>query len=162
MGFLSSILGGGGGMNPLGGLLGGGGGSSGGGVSSGGIGSKTGNVDNAGNTTTTDTTNVDKRQVINSGGVGVATDSSPITISNNSSDPQNYAALLAVTDHLAMGALAMTAANMDYVTQASQAPLASTSTTKKAASSLIDYYNAHKIPVLAGVALVAYLVLRKG
>lgn len=154
----SSILGGGGG---------GGGSSS---FSSGGIGSETGNTSNAGNstatTTTTTTTNTDKRQVINSGGVGVATDSSPITVNNTSSDPQNYQALLAVTDHLASGTLMLMAANMDAANQAAGISTTTaadgvTQIATKTTNSFKDFYNNHKAGMLVLVAAVAYLVLRK-
>lgn len=165
MGFFSSLTSA---LNPASLFGGGGGGGGSSSFSSGGIGSETGNTSNAGNSTstTTTTTNTDKRQVINSGGVGVATDSSPITINSTSSDPQNYQALLAVTDHLASGTLMMLAANMDAQNQANGVSLsgagqAATQTASDKLASIKDFYANHKAAVFVGVALVAYLVIKK-
>lgn len=90
MGFsLGSIFGGGGGMPGIPGLpgLGGGGGgsssstmNSGGTAGGGNIGGSTGNTSNANNTTTTKTDAVDKRQVVNSDGIGITSDNSTINV----------------------------------------------------------------------------------
>ena len=92
MGFgLGSIFGGGGGlpgMPSLPGLGGSGGGSSttsgtmnsGGTAGGGNIGGSTGNASNANNTTTTKTDAVDKRQVVNSDGLGITSDNSTINV----------------------------------------------------------------------------------
>jgi hypothetical protein len=161
MGLFSSL---GGMLNPFGGG-GGGGGSS---FSSGGIGSESGTTKDTGNTNTTSTststvtTNTDKRLVINSGAVGVSTDTAPVTVNNSSVDPQNYQALLAVTDHLASGTLMLMAANMDAANQVNGITSADGSTSSTATSTTFkEFYTNNKAGVLVAVALVAYFALRK-
>lgn len=143
---------------PLSILGGGGGGSS--SMTSGGIGSETGNTSNAGNSTTTTTTssNVDKRQVINSGGVGIANDTGAITVNNNSSDPQNYQALLAVTDHLASLALGGTSLMEQAQASTASGQVTATTDSKTAVS---DFFAKNKAAVLLGGAVVVYLMWKR-
>lgn len=149
MGFLSSLTSV---LNPFGG-----GGGGGGGVSSGGIGSSTGNASNAGNTSTTTTTNTDKRQVINSGGVGAVADKGNITVNSTSSDPQNFAAMAAVLDHLAIGTMSMLASSAD----ASQAVVSAATTPAAKNSTIGELYANNKPAFLAGGLIVAYIVISK-
>lgn len=168
MGLFSSL---GSALNPAN-MLGGGGGGGGNSSSSfdgGGIGSKNGNVDNAANTTTTTTTtsNWDKRQAINSGAVGITTDTGGVTVNNTSSDPQNIAALLAVTDHLAGGTLALMAANMDMANQAAAEKTAASAadgakTTAGATLTSVKQFIADHKPIAYVVgAVVLYLIWKK-
>lgn len=154
-------------------LLGGGGGGGGGSSSfdGGGIGSTNGNTTDTGNTstitTTTTTSNWDKRQAINSGAVGVTTDTGGVTIHNTSSDPDNFAALLAVTDHLAGGTLALMAANMDMANQAAAEKTAAsaidgTKTTAGATLTSVKQFIADHKPVAYVLGAVAlYLIWKK-
>lgn len=99
MGFsLKSVFGGG---NPLQGLLGGGsGGSS--SMTSGGIGSSTGNTNANLHTTTTTTANEDRRLVIGEGGVGVNSESSPLTMNlyQDATNGEGFKQLLATTERI--------------------------------------------------------------
>lgn len=189
MGLFSSITSA---LNPSN-LFGGGGGGGSSSMTSGGIGSETGNTSNAGNststTTTTTTTNTDKRQVINTGGVGVATDSSPITINSTTTDPgslqsmlqiagsnygqmldvtgNNYGSLLTVTDHLATGTLQLLAANMDAANNQTLAAMqqkasaSASDTANKSAFDLKAFYTEHKTAVMISAGMIAYLLWSK-
>jgi len=85
-------------------------------------------VDNTSNTSTVndswttqetinDTTNLDKRQVVDGNGIGISSDSATVTINDTSGD--NYKALLATTERLALQTENTLQKNLDVVSEMS-------------------------------------------